>query len=153
MADNLSATGQDEVPTIAKVLGGLGLLPFLAGTLFAIAGGPGWAGPALRYYAATILAFMGGIHWGLAIAGGREQEGGDRLRLQLVGSVIPSLIGWFALLMPATQGLTVMALAFALLLGADLAAVKRGGAPAWYPKLRMPLTAIVTLCLLIAAWL
>jgi len=153
MADDLRAGDQTAVPDLVKILGGLGLLPFLAGVLFAIAGGPGWADPALRYYAATILAFMGGVHWGLAIADSRSGRNETDVRMQLIGSVLPSLIGWVALLMPATQGLTVMALAFVLLLLGDLAAVKRGWAPAWYPKLRMPLTTVVVICLLIAAWL
>jgi len=153
MADDLNATDKNSVPRIAFVLGGLGLLPFLAGALFAIAGGPGWAGPALRFYGATILAFMGGIHWGLAIAADKGSHDQSRFNLQLIGSVIPSLFAWLALLMPATQGLTVMAIAFALLFAGDLAAVKRGWAPAWYPKLRLPLTATVIPCLLIAAWL
>ena len=81
-----------------------------------------------------------------------DRRDDDQLRLQLVASVIPSLIAWLALLMPVTQGLTVMALAFLLLFAGDLIAVKRGWAPAWYPRLRLPLTAVVALCLLTAAW-
>ncbi len=153
MAEDQSVADDKEVPRIAFVLGALGLLPFLAGALFEIAGGPSWAGPALRFYGATILAFMGGIHWGLAIAAGKGPYDDSCLRVQLIGSVIPSLIAWLALLMPASQGLTVMAIAFAFLFAGDLAAVKRGWAPTWYPKLRLPLTAAVIPCLLIAAWL
>ncbi len=153
MVDQATAADREVVPKIAVILGALGLIPFIFGTIFEIAGGPGWGGPALRYYAATILAFMGGIHWGLAIGGADDRRDEDQLRLQLVASVIPSLIAWLALLMPVTQGLTVMALAFLLLFAGDLIAVKRGWAPAWYPRLRMPLTAVVTFCLLAAAWL
>lgn len=151
MVDQAKAADREAVPKIAVILGALGLIPFLVGTFFEFSGGPGWGGPALRYYAATILAFMGGIHWGLAIAIAHPAEG--QLRLQLVASVIPSLVAWLALLMPVTQGLTVMAIAFLLLFLGDIIAVKRGWAPAWYPRLRMPLTAVVTLCLLTAAWL
>ena len=151
MVDQAKAADREAVPKIAVILGALGLIPFLVGTFFEFSGGPGWGGPALRYYAATILAFMGGIHWGLAIAIAHPAE--DQLRLQLVASVIPSLVAWLALLMPVTQGLTVMAIAFLLLFLGDIIAVKRGWAPAWYPRLRMPLTAVVTLCLLTAAWL
>ena len=152
MVDQAKAADHEAVPKIAIILGALGLIPFILGTFFEFAGGPGWGSPALRYYAATILAFMGGIHWGLAIGASEDQRDEDRLRLQLIASVIPSLIAWLALLMPVTQGLTVMALAFLLLFAGDLMAVKRGWAPAWYPRLRMPLTAVVTLCLLAAAW-
>ena len=139
-------------PKVATWLGGLGLLPFVAGAGLMIAGETSWAGAALRYYAATILAFMGGIHWGLAIGGGAADQDGARRRTQLTASVVPSLVAWLALLLPAAQGLLVMALAFAFLLAGDLVAVKRGWAPPWYPRLRIPLTVIVVLCLMIAAW-
>jgi hypothetical protein len=33
----------------------------------------------------------------------------------------------------------------------DRAAAARGYAPAWYPALRVPLTAVVVLCLVVAA--
>lgn len=151
MAEDLSANAQEIVPRMAVILGGLGLIPFVLGTFFEIAGGPGWAGPAFRYYAATILAFMGGIHWGLAMSGNDAQRGEESVRLQLICSIIPPLIGWFALLMPTTRALLVMAVAFTALLGGDLLAARRGWAPAWYPRLRMPLTATVVLCLLLAA--
>jgi len=153
MAGELSAGGDEPLPRIAMVLGGLGLIPFVVGTFFEIAGGPGWGSPALRYYSATILAFMGGIHWGLAIGVRGDHRGEDQMRLQLVASVLPSLIAWLALLMPMTQGITTMAVAFLLLFAGDILAVKRGWAPIWYPKLRMPLTVVVVLCLLAAAWL
>ena len=152
MADDLSAADQKEVPKVAIILGGLGLLPFLAGPALIAIGGPPWADPALRYYAATILAFMGGIHWGLAIGAGAAQRDEAGTRIQLIGSVIPSLVGWIALLLPPFFGLAVMALAFTLLLVADIAAVREGRAPAWYPNLRIPLTCIVVLCLACAAW-
>ena len=60
-------------------------------------------------------------------------------------------LAWLALLLPAMPGLLTMAAAFALLLSGDLWAVRRGLAPAWYPRLRIPLTTIVALCLLVAA--
>lgn len=153
MASELTAGGDEPLPRIALILGGLGLIPFIIGTVFEIAGGPGWGSPALRYYAATILAFMGGVHWGLAIGIRGDQRTTDQIRLQLVASVLPSLVAWLALLMPMTQGMTTMAAAFLLLFAGDLLAVKRGWAPAWYPRLRMPLTSVVVLCLLAAAWL
>lgn len=151
MADDLSAAGRSRVPRIAAILGGLGLLPFLAGALFAIVGGPDGSATALRYYAAVILSFMGGVHWGLAIAdtkGPRSFEG----KLQLTLSVVPALVAWFALMRPLEASLLLMAFAFLILLVGDMLATLAGEAPAWYPRLRIPLTIGVILSLLIATW-
>jgi hypothetical protein len=48
-------------------------------------------------------------------------------------------------------GLALLAMAFLGLLAYDEAAGRAGTLPAWYPRLRRPLTAIVVPCLLIAA--
>lgn len=140
-----------QVPVAAAWLGGLGLLPFVAGSGLVLLSDLGFALDGLRFYAASILAFMGGIHWGLGIAdfGAEGSSGSSWARLG--ASVVPALVGWLALLLPATPGLLLLAAAFALLLVGDLAAVRRGFAPAWYPRLRIPLTAIVVACLLVAA--
>ena len=50
---------------------------------------------ALVAYGAVILAFLGGVHWGFALP---EPSGrGERARLVL--GVVPSLVGWVALLL------------------------------------------------------
>jgi len=84
-------------PQLALLLGYAGLVPFVSGAL-GIWGIPiGWRPlvlDALLDYAAVILAFMGAIHWGLAMRG----EASDiKARLQLGLSVIPPLLGWAAL--------------------------------------------------------
>jgi CDP-diglyceride synthetase len=139
------------VPRIASILGWLGLLPFLAGALFEIVGGPGWTEAALRAYAAAILAFMGGIHWGLAIADAKAPLSFES-KLQLTLSVVPALVAWFALMRPLEAGLLIMAFAFLIVLVGDMLATLAGEAPAWYPRLRIPLTVAVILSLLIATW-
>ena len=150
MAAVVEATAR-RVPPAAAWLGGLGLIPFVAGSILVVGTDLGWALDALRFYAATILAFMGGVHWGLAIADHGSGPGAGSSWPRLGASVVPALAGWLALLLPATPGLLVLAAAFVLLLGGDLLAVRRGLAPAWYPWLRVPLTTIVALCLLVAA--
>ena len=94
---------QVAVPPAAKWLGGLGAIPFVF--LSGISHVPespfqGQISFALTAYGAVILSFLGGIHWGLAIAGsgadGRKNETSSRLVL----SVVPSLIGWGALFLP-----------------------------------------------------
>lgn len=149
----MSASGEigtTTVPRAAAWLGGFGLLPFVAGTLLVLAADLTWPADALRFYAACILAFMGGIHWGLGIADAGAPSGQGASWSRLGASVVPALIAWMALLLPDAAGLLVMAGAFALLLAGDLLAVREGLAPVWYPRLRVPLTAIVVLCLLLA---
>jgi hypothetical protein len=87
-------------------------------------------------YGASILSFLGGIQWGLAVA--RPDGAGLAVRLAL--SVVPSLAAWLALLLPVRPGLLVLAVSLAAVLAADLRAAQHGLAPPWYPKLRLPLS-------------
>jgi hypothetical protein len=81
---------------MAYLLGVAGLLPFVACAIAALSKGPyeaiGLA--ALIGYGAVILAFLGGVHWGVVLA----PAASPRLqRLRLALGVVPSLIGWAAL--------------------------------------------------------
>lgn len=149
-ASESSADGQ-KVPEAAAWLGGLGLIPFIAGAFLVANTDASWASDVLRYYAAAILAFMGGVQWGLAMMDQRTVERPAFLWARLSFSVLPALIAWLALLLDGPYDLAAIAAAFALLLYSDLQAVQQGWAPAWYRRLRIPLTAIVITCLLIAA--
>ncbi|QKE65699.1 DUF3429 domain-containing protein [Aquipseudomonas campi] len=104
---------------------------------------------ALLDYAAVILAFMGAIHWGLAM---RAEQQETAARLQLGLSVIPPLLGWLAIAgnLPYGLALPLLLLCFGALYLADLRAVSLGLAPRWYPALRWPLTLIVCGSLLLA---
>lgn len=141
-----------QPPKLAVLLGYAGLLPFVSGALGIWVIPEGWRVvvlAALLDYAAVILAFMGAIHWGLAM---RAQETSEAARIQLGLSVVPPLLGWLAISsgMPISLALPLCLLAFGGLYAADLRAVKLGLAPQWYPSLRRPLTIIVCLSLLVA---
>ena len=144
-------------PMLARLLGYSGLIPFVSGALCVWLAPQAMQAPimtALLNYTAIILAFMGAIHWGLAMAVGTVRD--DSITgapLQLGLSVIPALIGWTAVSfgLPATFALPVLLLAFIGLYLADLRAIALGLAPPWYRALRLPLTLIVTLSLL-TAW-
>lgn len=95
------------VPLLATRLGLAGLLPFVLGAALV------WivneeAHPyvvdALAGYAALIASFLGGLHWGLAM---RLPEGPLRVA-RLRWAVLPSLIAWIGLTMPAYAGLVVL---------------------------------------------
>lgn len=146
------ANAEAKVPSAAGWLGGLGAVPFigLAGAI-PLLSGPArlLAAHALSAYGATILSFLGGVHWGLAIA--RNGSARERISGRLLVSVVPALTGWAALLVADTSGLLILAAAIAAMLWVDLRAARRGEAPAWYPKLRIPLTCAVVSAVLVGA--
>lgn len=141
-----------QPPKLALLLGYAGLVPFVTGALGIWVTPEGWRVlvlSALLDYAAVILAFMGAIHWGLAM---RAEHAGEPAQIQLGLSVIPPLLGWLAISggMPVSLALPMCLLAFGGLYIADMRAVKLGLAPKWYPSLRRPLTIVVCVSLLLA---
>lgn len=138
-------------PRLAIGIGIVGLVPFVTGSLGLWITPEAWRERVLEEllaYAAIILAFMGAIHWGLAM---RADESSEKAPIQLGLSVIPPLLGWVALSLPVNFGLPVIFFAFAALYFADIWAVKHGLAPVWYPALRRPLS-IVVIAFLALAW-
>lgn len=128
----------------ARALGLGGLLPFMAGAAWLLAGpadpdAQALAARVLVAYAATIVAFLGGIHWGLAFAG----PGGPPAA-RLVWGVVPSLVAWPALLLPPATGLTLMAGMLVLCYVVDHRVYPRLGLAAWLP-LRRRLSVVATL--------
>ena len=139
-----------QPPRLALLLGAAGLAPFVFGALglwVTPEAWREWVMDELLAYTAIILAFMGAIHWGLAM---RADEASNKAPVQLGLSVIPPLLGWFALSMPQQLGIPLFFLAFAALYFADIWAVNHGLAPVWYPSLRKPLTIVVIVSLLVA---
>ncbi len=144
---------ENKVPPAAAWLGGLGALPFigLAGSLPFLVDAPRvFAAHALAAYGATILSFLGGIQWGLAIGPARASYNPNVLT-RLIVSVFPSLVAWTALLSAETIGLYLLATAVVAMLWVDLRATRAGHAPRWYPKLRIPLSCVVIAALLFGA--
>jgi hypothetical protein len=135
-----------RVPPLAAWLGGFGLLPFIAGVVLVAGLDAKWALDPLRFYATVILSFLGGVHWGLAI----DDLSGRAAWTRLGGSVLPALVAWLALSIAPAPGLLLLAATFVLLLLADVLAARKRIAPRWYPRLRVPLTAIVVACLVTA---
>ncbi|ALV25683.1 DUF3429 domain-containing protein [Pannonibacter phragmitetus] len=145
------------VPRPALALGVAGLIPFAAASLMTFAGPPELrpqAAFALAAYGAVILSFLGGIHWGVAMAASTGQDGpfeeGDLLT-RLAIAVAPSLAGWAGLLLPQTSGLLLLAACFAAMFALDLTASREGKFPLWYPALRLPLSAGAAASVLLGA--
>ena len=139
---------QGDIATLVERLGNAGLIPFvgLAGLMWLVSGDVhAFVAMALSAYAATIAAFLGGIHWGM----GLPLDAAAR-RFHLVWGVIPSLVAWVALLMPAYAGLPVLALLLLACYGVDRRSWAQWGWADWLP-LRARLTAVSVLSCLLGA--
>lgn len=136
-----------ETPSAAAVLTGLGVVPFAAGAAGFWLLPPEWGAHALDaqvFYAVAVLAFLGAVHWGVAVADGPDA---DRLWSRLGWGVVPALIGWVAALMTAAWALTLLMAGFGAAYLADRRACDRGDLPDWYLGLRRRATALVLLSL------
>ena len=141
------------LPPFAIMLGIAGLLPFVLCSLGALSlssDGATRSLLALVAYGATILAFLGGVHWGFALdEGGTASERVQRLRFGL--GVVPSLIGWAAMLVTfiglPTTGLLVLTAGFIATTVVEGQAARRGLVPQRYMWLRWGLSVVVVLCL------
>jgi len=142
------AAGGDPVPRPARWLGMAGLIPFvLPGIGVWITTGQlsGFLHTVLIAYALAIASFMAGAQWGF----GSVAELDDRARLKVLAtSVVPCLVAWAGVFAPFPWPYAFLLAAFALVLRFDLALVRDGLAPRWYPLLRLPLTAAVGVALL-----
>ena len=128
----------------ARFLGYAGLIPFI---VFSIAS---WiplptisdAISILIAYAAVILTFIGAVHWGIVMSRNDDQQS-----IHLIASVIPSLIGWSALLMTQTTGLLILLSGFIIQIFYDWSVDEKLDLPEWYVPMRIQLTLVVTICL------
>lgn len=123
----------------ARLLGFAGLLPQIAfvGLQF-VHPDPGWTLLAFAY-GALILSFLGGIWWGMAVAG----RGPDTGLLAL--SVAPTLVGMALLVGVLLQTtirwpLVLLGSAIMLTLLVDRHLMNRGDAPPDWMRLRTPLS-------------
>ncbi|MFC6686813.1 DUF3429 family protein [Jhaorihella thermophila] len=132
----------------AAALGTAGLVPFWGlAALAHLAPGIGLAYVALRAeltWGAVILAFMAGARWAMVLAAG----GGALRQAGFALLALPALAAPF---LPPLSGLALLAAAFAGLLAAERTATARTEAPAWYPRLRLWLTAGAIAALALAA--
>jgi hypothetical protein len=141
-----------NVPSAAAWLGGFGVIPFIVLSLaktFASDVLTARLSFALLAYGAIILSFLGGVHWGLAIA---VPQIDNTLWRRMTLSILPSLVAWVALVTPSSTGFLILAGAFVAMLLVDIHASRVREAPAWYPKLRWPLSCGVVATLLLATF-
>lgn len=127
---------------VAWILAVAGFVPFALLTFAIMAGGQ--SNPLslsmldlFKIWSAVVLSFLGGIRWGMAMAG---ETGSWRI---LAASTLAAVVGWFALMLPDRFGILVLLLAFCAHGAWDSFSANAGQAPAWYGKLRITLTFLV----------
>ena len=83
---------------------------------------------ALLGYGATICSFPGAIHWGLSMG----QPTAPALS-SLIWGVMPSLLGWLALLLGAVPGLLLITATLCACFAVDRVLYPRHRVQAWLP--------------------
>lgn len=140
------------VPVFPRWLGATGALPFVALAILIWVPGShqAWTAQALLAYAAVILSFVGALHWGIAMS---TQVARDTRSGRLyVGSVVPALLAWLALLLPPAWAVAVLLAGLWGHYAQDRRLADEINLPAWFLPLRLALTSTASLSLL-AAWL
>ena len=137
-----------EAGVLIQRLGHAGLIPFVVLALLLWIVTPEahpFVAIALTAYAATVAAFLGGIHWGIGLRHNAPQR-----KLHMVWGVVPSLVAWVAVIMPAYAGLPLLALLLAACYLVDRKTWPEAGLRDWM-TMRFRLTAVATLSCVIAA--
>lgn len=154
MGGESDGTAGNEVPqpdrALATRLGFAGLVPLGVLTIW-LAGIPVehvWRDMTIRLliaYSAIVLAFLGGARWGIALGGNYPQTGRD-----IALAVLPALLGWAVLFIPANYAFVLLAVAFAAQGAWDTLSGQTGAVPSWFARLRMQLTAIAVIAMIVA---
>ena len=129
-------------------LGYAGLLPFagLAALLWVVnADLLPFVAVALTGYTAVIVSFLGGIHWGIGFLRAPAAP-----RFHFAWGVVPSLLAWLALLMPAYAALPLLGLVLVVCYAVDRKTYPAAGLSRWLP-LRLRLTVVATLSCVLGA--
>ena len=101
---------------------------------------------ALGGYAAVIVSFLGGVHWGIGFMKGEAAP-----RFHFIWGVVPSLLAWLALMMPVYAALPLLGLVLMACYAVDRKTYPPAGMKQWLP-MRLRLTVVATLsCVLGAA--
>ena len=108
---------------------------------------------ALYSYAAIILSFLGGIQWGASMIALPNKDPYSKIFGYHFGaSVLPPLLGWLAFFFDDSTRFLFVAIIFASVFFIDLRFEKMNIYPNWYIQLRKPLTIVVVLILVSAAF-
>lgn len=140
-------------PMSVSMLGYGGLIPFVLLTLglWSEPSDTGFWTLALVSYGAVILSFVGAIHWGIAMVS--HELGPRRANRRFMWSVVPSLMGWTATLLPPQMSVWLLVAGFALHYWQDHLLQTHTPLPMWYLPLRRRLSVVACLSLVAASWM
>jgi Protein of unknown function (DUF3429) len=147
----VASNSQGTAPAAALVFGLGGLIPFLALAGLASFGPPSYRQDAMQtlaHYGATILSFVGALHWGYAV---RDNVQGKPAWWRFGWSVLPALVAWIALRFDVAIGLRAQASMLVVCVLVDRSLAPSLHLPSWLMSLRYTLTAVATVCLLLAS--
>ena len=140
-----------HAPRPALCFGLGGLIPFMGLTGLAITGsavGDHDARTMLAEYGATILSFVGALHWAYAV---KDQVTAATAWRRYGWSVLPALMAFGALQWASVVALRIEAATLVLALWVDRRLYPQSGLPRWMLALRTLLTTIVAGLLMLAA--
>lgn len=134
-----------RTPTPALLLGFSGLIPFWGLVIVVLYDHSykNYIAEVQVYYGAVILSFLGGIHWGVELMSKQKMDW-----MRLTWGVLPSLIGWIALMFPLLWSLSIIILGLTASAWADVRFFKEPITD-WYRQFRIALTVIAVSALLI----
>lgn len=132
---------------LALALAYAGLLPFVAGAALiwiVRADALPHVGAALSAYAALIVSFLGGIHWGLAMRSAQPAPG------EFGWAIAAALVAWIAVLMPFDAALVIHGVMLVVAYVVDRRVYPRHGLAHWL-TLRFRLSGVAALSCFLAA--
>ncbi len=133
--------------SIATRLGALALVPFALGALLVWVVRPEahpYAAAALSAYAAVVVSFLGGIHWGFAF---RQPAPTPRL---FTWGVVPALVACVGVVMQPYAGLVIHGVMIVVCYLVDRKVYPQQGAAAWL-TLRFRLSGIASIACFVGA--
>ncbi|HYD82194.1 MAG TPA: DUF3429 domain-containing protein [Paucimonas sp.] len=138
---------------LAHMLGCAGLIPFVLLALASWLAHPDWLGVFIKAqlaYGVLTFAFVGGIHWGAALASGHLSA--EQTKRVFGWSVVPPLLAWFAT-MVGGFGFAVLMVGFVAAYHVDKRLYAWYRMPEWAIRLRFVLTcaAVAAIALTVAA--
>ncbi len=143
----LASTITQPPTNLAERLALLGLAPFVLGAALIWTvddRAHGYVTLALSVYAALVVSFLGGIHWGVGFV---QAEPAGSL---FVWGVVPAALSWVAVMMPANAGLVLNAVMLIACYAVDRKVYPTVGLQRWL-TLRFRLSAVAALCCFLGA--
>ena len=142
---------EDSTWVLIRRLGYAGLIPFMFLALCLWVVGEDlhpYVALSMQAWGAVIVSFLGGIHWGVGFHNALTQANAPRLHL--VWGIVPTLLAWVAVMMPAFAGLPLLGFVLIGCYLVDRQTWPDAGLAPWLP-MRWRLTVVSSLSCFLAA--